>query len=73
MARKRKGGMPKGFVSKAQWRYFFANPVLRAKYAKKEAHKAEAAGGGPKVAYRHLPRKKGTSKRWSAPSGRRGK
>lgn len=59
MARKRKGGMPKGFVSKAQWRYFFSKPELRNKYAHKEAHKAEAAGGGPKVAFRKLPRRKG--------------
>ena len=56
MARKRKGRMPKGFVSKAQWRYFFANPKLRKKYAHKEAHKAQAAGGGKKVAYRKLPK-----------------
>jgi hypothetical protein len=24
-------GMPTGFVSRAQWRYFFANPRLRAR------------------------------------------
>lgn len=59
MARKRKGGggLPRGFVSKAQWRYFFANKDLRAKYAHKEAHKAQAAGGGKVVAYRALPTK----------------
>jgi fructosamine-3-kinase len=59
---KRGGGMPKGFVSKAQWRYFFANKRLR-KYAKKEAHKAQARGGGIKVAYRGLPTRKGARKR----------
>lgn len=62
MGRRRRGGMPKGFVSKAQWRYFFANPRLR-KWAKKEAHKAQARGGGKKVAYRKLPRRKGARKR----------
>jgi hypothetical protein len=63
MARKkRRGGMPKGFVSKAQWRFFFASPKLR-KYAKKEAHKAMARGGGKKVAYHKLPRRKGVRKR----------
>jgi hypothetical protein len=49
-------GMPHGFVSKRQWRYFFANPKLRAKYAHKEAHKTP---GGPKVRYRRLPASKG--------------
>jgi len=34
------GGLPHGFVSKAQQRYFFANPDLRARFAEKEAHKA---------------------------------
>jgi hypothetical protein len=63
MARKkRRGGLPHGFVSKAQWRFFFANKRLR-KYAHKEAHKAQAYGGGPKVAYRKLPRRKGVRKR----------
>lgn len=59
MAKKKGGGrgLPKGFVSKAQWRYFFANPALRVKYAHKEAHKAQAAGGGKVVAYRRLPHK----------------
>ena len=61
MARKRKGGkrkhhgMPRGFVSKKQWRYFFANPRLRARYAHKEAHKTP---GGPIVRYRRLPLRK---------------
>lgn len=50
----RRGGMPKGFVSKAQWRFFFASPTLR-RYAHKEAHKAQARGGGVKVAYHRLP------------------
>jgi hypothetical protein len=53
-------GMPRGFVSKAQWRYFFANPKLRAKYAHKEAHKTP---GGPVVRYRALPVKTSASKR----------
>lgn len=48
---KRGGGMPHGFVSKAQWRYFFANPKLR-KYARKEAHKTP---GGKVVRFRRLP------------------
>lgn len=61
--RKRGGhGMPRGFVSTAQWRYFYANPKLR-KLAHKEAHKAQAVGGGPKVAYRHLPKHKGVRTR----------
>lgn len=70
MARKkRKGrGMPKGFVSKAQMRYFFANPKLRAKFAKKEAHKAGMHSSirkrlGFSPAYRALPRRKGAKKR----------
>jgi hypothetical protein len=54
--RRRRSRMPKGFVSKAQWRYFFANPGLRARWAHKEAHKAQRRGGGKKVAYRKLPR-----------------
>lgn len=62
MPNKRGHGLPKGFVSTAQWRKFFADPKLR-RYAKKEAHKAEAAGGGPKIAYHHLPRRKGVKKR----------
>jgi hypothetical protein len=56
--------MPHGFVSKAQWRFFFAkgrtNPKMRA-LAHKEAHKTP---GGPKVRYRRLPGRKG------APTGR---
>ena len=54
--RKRGGGMPLGFVSKAQWRYFFASkdPKLRA-LAHKEAHKTP---GGPIVRYRRLPMRK---------------
>lgn len=59
MPRKRKGkrkhhGMPKGFVSKKQWRYFFVNPRLR-RYARKEAHKTP---GGPVIRYRRLPLRK---------------
>lgn len=52
---KRKHGMPHGFVSKKQWRYFFVNPKLRARYAHKEAHKTP---GGPVVRYRRLPLRK---------------
>lgn len=51
--------MPRGFVSKAQWRFFFAkgktDPRFR-KLAHKEAHKTP---GGPKTRYRRLPRRKG--------------
>jgi hypothetical protein len=47
--------MPKGFVSKAQWRMFFArgrtDPKFR-RLAHKEAHKTP---GGKKVRYRRLP------------------
>jgi hypothetical protein len=49
-------------IGVAQWRLFFADKRLR-KYAHKEAHKAQAAGGGPKVAYHHLPPRKGIRKR----------
>lgn len=52
----RQHGLPKGFVSKAQWRLFWANPRLR-RYARKEAHKTP---GGKIVRYRRLPRRKGT-------------
>jgi hypothetical protein len=62
MARRKGRGMPKGFVSRAQWRYFFAkgrkDPKFRA-LAHKEAHKTP---GGPKVRYRRLPRRKGARK-----------
>ena len=47
------------FRSKAQWRYFFANPRLR-KYAKKWARRTP---GGKIVRYRRLPARKGTRKR----------
>lgn len=59
MARRR-GGLPHGFVSKAQWRYFFANKRLRVQYAHKEAHKTP---GGPVVRFRRLPLRKGVRKR----------
>lgn len=52
-------GLPLGFVSKAQWRYFFANPKLRATYAHKEAHKTPPA---PIVRFRRLPPKVSASK-----------
>jgi hypothetical protein len=50
----RKHGLPHGFVSKKQWRYFFVNPRLRG-YAHKEAHKTP---GGKVVRYRRLPTRK---------------
>jgi len=53
--------MPKGFVSKAQWHYFFANPRLR-RYARKEAHKVIRRRGRI-TGYRSLPRRKGVRKR----------
>lgn len=56
----RKHGLPRGFVSKKQWRYFFASPKLRT-LAHKEAHKTP---GGPVVRYRRLPTRK------SAPGAR---
>lgn len=52
----RKGSdpLPRGFNSKAQWRYFFVNPKLK-RWAHREAHKTQANRGGPKVAFRTLP------------------
>ena len=47
--------MATGFRSKAQWRYFFANPRLR-RYAKKWARRTP---GGKVVRYRRLPARKG--------------
>lgn len=55
----RRGGLPHGFVSKAQWRYFWANPRLR-RFARKEAHKTP---GGPVVRFHRLPLRKGVRKR----------
>lgn len=52
-------GMPLGYASRAQWRFFFANPKLRATYAHKEAHKTP---GGPIVRFRRLPPKVTASK-----------
>jgi hypothetical protein len=46
----------RGFVSRAQWRKFFADPVLR-RYAHEKAHKTK---GGPKIRYRRLVERKGT-------------
>jgi len=57
--RKRSSGRSKGFKSKAQWRYFFANPRLR-RYARKKAH---ATAGGPVTRYRRLPKRKGPRRR----------
>jgi hypothetical protein len=51
-----------GYYSKAQWKFFFSNPKLR-RYAKKKAHATQAARGGPKIAFRGLPRRKGVRKR----------
>jgi hypothetical protein len=49
--------MPRGFVSKAQMRLFFARPDLRAKLAHKEAHKAGMFSAVyPKTRYHALPR-----------------
>lgn len=56
MGRKRGSG---GFKSKAQWRFFFANPKLR-KYARKKAHKT---AGGKGTRFRRLPARKGVRKR----------
>lgn len=60
MRRGRKHGMPHGFVSKAQWRFFFVNKRLR-RYAHKEAHKTP---GGPIIRYRRLPWRKRIKKRF---------
>jgi len=59
MPGKRRGGhaMPGGFVSKAQWRYFYATPKLRG-LAHKEAHKVEARAG-KKTGFHSLPPRKG--------------
>jgi len=43
--------------------YFFANKKLAAKYAHNAAHATQARGGGPKVAFRRLPRKLHPGKR----------
>jgi hypothetical protein len=47
------------FRSRAQWRYFWANPKLR-RFARAKAH---ATPGGPIVRYRRLPARKGVRKR----------
>lgn len=62
-ARKRKGhGLPGGFVSKKQWRFFYANKALRTKYAHKEAHKV-IARRGKVTGYRSLPLRTGVRRR----------
>lgn len=56
-------GLPFGFVSKAQWRYFYAKGKHDPKFAAlahKEAHKTP---GGPVVRYRHLPFRKHARRR----------
>lgn len=57
-SRHRSYGLPHGFVSRAQWRFFFANARLR-RLAHKEAHKTP---GGPVVRFRRLPLRKGVRK-----------
>jgi hypothetical protein len=55
--------MPKGFVSKAQWKFFFAKAKRSPKFrylAHKEAHKTP---GGKKVRYRRLPERKRARRR----------
>ncbi|HEX5506190.1 MAG TPA: hypothetical protein VFW96_26465 [Thermomicrobiales bacterium] len=47
-------GRHRAFASKAQWRKFFADPLLR-KWADA---KARATKGGPKIRYRRLPERK---------------
>ena len=61
MARRRRSGLPSGFTSKAQWRFFFASPKLR-RYAKKEARKV-IASRGKVTGYRSLPKRKGVRRR----------
>jgi hypothetical protein len=61
MARRKGGGLPSGFTSKAQWRFFFASPKLR-RYAKKEARKVIATRGKI-TGYRSLIKRKGARKR----------
>lgn len=53
------GKRHKPFVSKSQWRLFFASPRLR-KYARAKAH---ATPGGRVVRYRRLPARKGARRR----------
>jgi len=53
-------GLPFGFVSKKQMRYFYANPYLRERFAHKESHKAGMFSAITKVIgysprYRALP------------------
>ena len=62
MAAKKRRGLPNGFVSKKQWRYFFANPKLRTKYAHKEAHKV-IRRRGKVTGYHSLPTRVGVRKR----------
>ena len=54
-ARRPGGGKGHKFKSKAQWRWAFAT---HRSFAHRWAHANEATGGGPKVAYRALPRRK---------------
>jgi hypothetical protein len=48
-----------GFRSKAQWRFFFANPKLR-RFAKKKAHET---AGGKGVRFRRLPARRKVRRR----------
>lgn len=59
--KKSKRGLPAGFVSKKQWRYFWANPKLRT-LAHKEAHKV-IDRRGKVTGYRSLPLRRGIRKR----------
>lgn len=62
MAGKRRGhGLPSGFVSRQQWKFFYANPRLR-RYASKEAHKVIATRGKV-TGYRSLPTRTSVRKR----------
>lgn len=49
------------FTSKAQWRWAFAT---HKPWARKHAHRTEALKGGPKVAFRSLPRRTGVKRRF---------
>lgn len=65
--RGKRKGPTRPFASKAQMRYFFANPKLR-RYARKKAHATGMHSSitkrlGYSPAYRKLPRRKGVRKR----------
>lgn len=60
MPGKHKGGLPRGFTSRAQWKWAFATHQT---FAHKEAHKAQATGGGPIIAFHKLPGRRTLPKR----------